>query len=264
MQCGAGSRAYRYDNRSVTDTKHRLTLHVVVPDSLRTGSGVEVRPLVDGEDILADVFTEGPAEDPGRLLLPDGPLVAGVEPHEVRLAEAECTEGCCGALYVTIRRDGDHVVWSGWRDPDEDAVTLPDFRFDAREYEAEVERAVADHSWEWPARTVARLLERDLAERTDWLARWECELGGVSAWLGEPDRVHLFLFHPGRAAIREDRPWVHFRMVLDVSSDEPAAQAGRLAEQIVAADPRRTAEVCGGSVEFARRLGYPWPPRTSV
>ena len=123
------------------------------------------------------------------------------------------------------------------------------------------ERATADRSWEWPARTVARLLEQDLRERTDWLARWECELGAVSAWPWEPDQVNVFLFHPGRSAIREGRPWLQFRMILAVSSDDPADQAERLAEQLVAADPRQAAEVCGGSPEFARQLGYPWPQR---
>ncbi|WP_097227242.1 hypothetical protein [Streptomyces sp. OV198] len=245
----------------MTAKKRCLTLHVVVPDLPQRGASVEVRPLVDSEDILAEVFTEGPGEDPKYLLLPDGPLTAGPEPHEVRLAEATCTEGCCGALYVTIRRDGDHVIWSEWRNPDEDNVDLPEFRFDAQEYQTEVERAVADHSWEWPARTVARLLELDLRERAGWLARWECELGGVSAWLWEPDQINLFLFHPDRSAIGEDRPWLQFRMVLDVSSDDPESQAARLAEQLAAGDPRQTAEVCGGSPEYARQLGYPWPQR---
>ncbi|MFF2431669.1 hypothetical protein [Streptomyces mirabilis] len=245
----------------MTAKKRCLTLHVVVPDLPQRGARVEVRPLVDSEDILAEVFTEGPGEDPKYLLLPDGPLTAGPEPHEVRLAEATCTEGCCGALYVTIRRDGNHVIWSQWRNPDEDNVDLPEFWFDAQEYQTEVERAVADHSWEWPARTVARLLELDLRERVGWLARWECELGGVSAWLWEPDQINLFLFHPGRSAIGEDRPWLQFRMVLDVSNDDPESQAERLAEQLVAGDPHQTAEVCGGSPEYARQLGYPWPQR---
>jgi hypothetical protein len=248
----------------VTDKKRCIALRVVVPDPPQRGASVEVRPLVDGEDILADVFTEGPGEDPKHLLLPDGPLTAATEPHEVRLAKATCTEACCGALYVTIRRDGDRVIWSEWRNPDKNEVYLPEFWFDAREYQAEVERAVADHSWEWPARTVARLLEQDLRERTDWLTQWECELGGVSAWLWEADQINLFLFHPGRSAIGEDRPWLQFRMVLAVSSDDPAGQAERLAEQLVAGDPRQTAEVCGGSPEFAKQLGYRWPQRRRV
>ncbi|MFD5796860.1 hypothetical protein ACFWIO_25710 [Streptomyces diastatochromogenes] len=84
----------------------------------------------------------------------------------------------------------------------------------------------------------------------------------MSAWLWEPDRINLFLFHPGRSAIGEHRPWLQFRMVLPVSDDDPVEQAERLAEQLVADDPRRTADVCGGSTEFARQLGYPWPART--
>ena len=257
-------RWHRSDNRSVTDTKRCLTLNVVVPDPPRRGAHVEVRPLVDGEDILADVFSDGPGEDPRYLLLPGGPLTAGTEPREVRLAEASCTEGCCGALYVTIRRDGDRVIWSGWRNPDDNEVDLPEFWFDARQYQAEVERAVADYSWEWPARTVARLLEQGLGERTAWLTQWGCELGDVSAWPWEPDQINLFLFHPGRSAIREGRPWLQFRMVLEVSREDPAGQAGSLAEHVVAGDPRQTAEVCGGSQEFARQLGYPWPQRRRV
>lgn len=196
-----------------------------------------VRPLVDGEDILAEVFTEGPGEDPQHLLPPDGPLTAGAEPREVRLAEARCTEGCCGAVYVTIQRIGDQVIWGGWRDPRASEIDLPEFRFDAREYHAEVERAVADHSWELPALTVARLLKQDLEARTDWFAQWDCEFGAVSAFHWEPEQVNVLFFHPGRVAIAENRPWLQFQMVLAVSSDDPEGQSARLAEHIVASDP---------------------------
>lgn len=128
----------------------------------------------------------------------------------MRPAEASCAEGCCGALCVTIQRDGDYVLWDEWRNPDEDEVDLTALRFEAQEYQREVEQATADRSWERPARTVARLLEQDLRERTDRVARWECELGAVSA-------------------------------------------SERLAEQLVAADPRQAAEVRGGSTDFARQ-----------
>ncbi|MGA5562857.1 hypothetical protein ACPCUV_16995 [Streptomyces platensis] len=53
----------------------------------------------------------------------------------------------------------------------------------------------------------AHTMEKDLRERTDWLAGWECEIGTVSAWPWEPDQVNVFLFHPSRSAVREDRPW---------------------------------------------------------
>ncbi|MET9594097.1 hypothetical protein ABZY45_24695 [Streptomyces sp. NPDC006516] len=47
-----------------------------------------------------------------------------------------------------------------------------------------------------------------------------------------------------------------------MSDDDPAAQARRLAEQVLADDPRRVAEVCGGSPVFAGQLGYVWPRST--
>ncbi|MET7641086.1 hypothetical protein [Streptomyces sp. NPDC005438] len=245
----------------MTARTSRLTLRVVVPDAPRRGATVEVRPLVDGADILAGAFPRGPAGEPRDLLRGESPLLAATEPHEVRLAEAGCTEGCCGALYVTVRRDDDQVVWSAWRNPAEAGPDLPEFRFDAREYQAEVERAVADHSWEWPAHTVARLLESRLRSRPDWPARWDCELEGVAAWVWEPERINLFLLHPGHSDMRTEGAWLQFRMVLDVSGDPPDEQAERLAERLLAGDPRQSAEVCGGSWEYARQLGYPWTRR---
>jgi hypothetical protein len=220
---------------------------------------VECRPIVDGRDILAEVFDEGPAVDPRHLLGPNAPLHATDTPREVRLAEAECTEGCCGAVYATVRREGPHVVWSGWRNPDVAEVDLPEFRFDVDQYEEEIDRAAEDYTWEWPARTVARLLEERLRKRTDWLTTWECELASVSAWPWEPDRITVFLFHPGRSAIREDRPWLQFRMTIPLSAEDPADQAEALEVGLTAEDPREVAEVCGGAKQFADQLGYPWP-----
>ncbi|AXQ54343.1 MULTISPECIES: hypothetical protein [Streptomyces] len=64
-------------------------------------------------------------------------------------------------------------------------------------------------------------------------------------------------------AFTEDRPWLQSRLKLLVSGEDPTLQAARLAGRLVAGDPRRTAEVCGGSPEFARQLGYSWPRRPS-
>jgi hypothetical protein len=109
---------------------------------------VEVRPLIDGQDLLAQAFNEGPGVDPRYLLSAERPLTAAEPPHEVCLAGAECTVGCCGALYMAIRRDNDQVVWDEWRNPDSDDVDRPEIRFDAEQYDAEVERATAHHHWE--------------------------------------------------------------------------------------------------------------------
>ncbi|MFE5208907.1 hypothetical protein [Streptomyces sp. NPDC056600] len=239
----------------------RLALHVAVPPLGTSQGAVECRPVVDGRDLLAGVFDKGPAEDPGRLLGPDSPLFATGTPRRVRIAEAECSEGCCGAVYVTVRREGGQVVRSDWRDPDDASFTLPELRFALDQYEAEIRRASADHRWEWPARTVARLLEERLRGHADRPGRFACELGSVSAWHREPDRITLLLFHPGRSALREGRPWLRFRLALPVTDEAPADQVPRLEDLLTAEDPRRAGDVCGGSREFAEALGYSWPGR---
>jgi hypothetical protein len=224
---------------------NHLQLRVVVPDPQDCGGTVQVRPVVDGQDIL-EVFPEGPGAEPETLLVPDGPLAAAVEPCEVRLATAECTEGCCGALYVTVRRDGNQVVWGGWRNPDDEAFELPEFRFDQAEYGGELRGAAADTSWEWPARTVARLLRQRLHEAPELLARWGCELHAVTAWPWQREDVIVLLFHPGRPAAGQNRPWQQLKLVFPVGQGDPANEAERLVDQLIAADPRRTGQVCGG------------------
>ncbi|MGW7595596.1 hypothetical protein ACWGK9_41865, partial [Streptomyces rubiginosohelvolus] len=120
----------------------RIAVHERDPGDPAT---VEARILVDGRPLVPDHFGRGPAGSPEELLFP-GALRATDEPREVRLAEAYCAEGCCGALYVTVRRDGDQVVWSGWRCPPPPGGTreLPELRFDAAAYDAEVARAEGD------------------------------------------------------------------------------------------------------------------------
>lgn len=242
---------------------NHLALQVVTPEPAQRGAAVEVRPIIDGEDILATAFEEGPAEDPRRLLRPSSPLMPSREPKEIRLAEADCTEGCCGAVYVTITREDATVVWNGWRNPDDGELDLPSYRFDARQYEAEVQRAVADHSWEWPARTIARLLEEGLRQEPQWLDRWECELAWVSALPWERDRVAVVFFfqpdQPGQPAYRDERPWLQFRIALSVTDEAPEVQADRRLQELLLSDPKAIGDVCGGSREFADELGYPWP-----
>ncbi|MFD7904999.1 hypothetical protein ACFV4G_22465 [Kitasatospora sp. NPDC059747] len=240
-----------------------LSLSILCPPP---GEGyLEIRPIVSGRDLLADLSLRstksgGPrfvGSGPRYLLGRGRPLHATATPHEVRLARSGCgLEQCCSALYVTVTRDEDHVVWAGWRDPAERGFDLPEFRFAANRYEAEVLRAEEDRSWEWPAAVVATLLEAGLRRREDWLARWDCELEAVWASRGEPDRIDVVLRHPpGRE--ETDLPWAQFLMTLPISADDPPDQARHLEAQLTAGDPRATAELCGGY--NPGYVGYPWP-----
>ncbi|MGW6912891.1 hypothetical protein ACWGB8_03555 [Kitasatospora sp. NPDC054939] len=236
-----------------------LRLSIVCPPPDK--GGVEVRPIVNGRDLLAEVFPGGVGGSrylgvsPRYLLGRHGPLHATATTREVRVAWSGCgVEECCGALYMTVRRDGGHVVWADWRDPANQDLDLPELRFAAGPYEAEVVRAGEGRGWESPAGAVARLLEEGLREREDWLVRWDCELEAVWSSRTEPDRIHLVLLHP-RDRSDADRPWLQFGLALPISADDPADQAVHLEAQLTAGDPRATAEVWGGSYH-AEQLGY--------
>ncbi|MGW9070653.1 hypothetical protein ACWGQT_14575 [Streptomyces yangpuensis] len=240
-----------------------LGLSIVCPPPDK--GGLEVRTIVNGRDLLADLSSRGGhggrryvGAGPRHLLGRASPLHATTTPHEVRLALSGCgVEECCGALYVAVTRDGEQVVWAGWRDPSHQNLDLPELRFGAAQYEAEVARACEERSWQWPAGEVAQLLEEGLRERGDWLGRWDCELEAVWASRAEPDRIHLVLRHP-RDRADTDRPWIQFGMTLPISADGPPGQAEHLEAWLTARDPRAVAEVWGGTFD-AEQLGYPRP-----
>ncbi|MFI8389652.1 hypothetical protein [Streptomyces sp. NPDC085540] len=227
-----------------------LELRIVAP----VRGWVQVRPVVDGRDVLAELWAAWSGEDPWVVLGPGGIAVAEDAPHEVRLARISCTESCCGALYVTVRREGDEVIWDGWRNPAGGEADLPEFRFHVAQYVAEVRRAALDRGWEWPARTVAGLLAERLRADADWARRWECELDAVWTDQAEPNRVELVLVHPDAAADREGRPWLQLGVTLDVGDGDPAAEADRLAERLASADRQELAEVWGRSRHYAEEF----------
>ncbi|MGQ4485303.1 hypothetical protein ACN6LM_000282 [Streptomyces sp. SAS_281] len=171
----------------------RLAVHERDPGDPAT---VEARVLVDGRPLVADYFGRGPANSPEELLFP-GTLRATDEPREVRLAEAYCAEGCCGALYVTVRRDGEQVVWSGWRCPVPPGGPreMPELRFDAAAYDAEIARAEGDESWMWPARRAARLIADGLRGRPDLLARWNVRFDWAGTAFSDPDKTLVSLLY---------------------------------------------------------------------
>ncbi|MFI1423107.1 hypothetical protein ACH4VX_35155 [Streptomyces sp. NPDC020731] len=247
-----------------------LRIEVVVGDPADR-EPVETRVLIDDRPVVPAVFGRGPAHSP-EYLLDDGRLRAEAEPHEVQLAEAHCTEGCCGALYVTIRRDADQVVWENWRRPQtvpgsrEPAPELPAHRFDASAYDAEITRAETDHFWSWPARTTARLIKEGLIEKPELLNRWDAERGWIGSDLDAPDTtVVTFWYAPGGRASgkpeRADSP-LRFRWAIPDDGTPPEEQAATALHRLAEEDPKSYARVCGGSRERAEELGFPWPDNT--
>ncbi|MFJ6780817.1 hypothetical protein [Streptomyces yangpuensis] len=221
-------------------------------------SDVETRILVDGVPLVPALFGKGRAHPPEHLL-DSGRLRAAPEPREVQLCEAYCTEGCCGALYVTIRRDGDEVVWDGWRG----AVgpTPPAYRFDAAAYDAELARAEQDHSWCWPARSTARLIAAELQERPGLLGRW----GLSPVWVGtghdEPHTtVMRFVFPaPDGAEDPYGQPLrLYFDWRLPDDGSPPEERAAAALDRIGRSDPKGFAQLQRGSSELAAALGYTW------
>ncbi|MFF4343514.1 hypothetical protein ACFY00_26725 [Kitasatospora sp. NPDC001540] len=236
---------------------NRLELRI---DDLPSHRRTELHLLVDGRDVLAAGLADGHGgPDPRTLLGPYSPLLPGAVPREVRLHVAGCGhEDCCGALYVTVRREGDAVRWDGWRNPDLPDLDLPAYRFDAERYAAEVERAGAGVE-DWPARGVGRLLKDEFVRRPELLAAWECELHAVWTRPWKPDRIDLTFWHPTRPEARGNEPYLQFIAELPVPDGEPRAAAAELVEHLVATDPRAWAKVCGGRADYAEALGYPWP-----
>ncbi|MFF3565260.1 hypothetical protein ACFYXS_34975 [Streptomyces sp. NPDC002574] len=242
-----------------------LRIEVVAGDPADTPR-VEARILIDGRPVVPAAFTRGPANSP-ELLLEDGLLRAGPEPREAQLAEARCTEGCCGALYVTIRRDGDQVVWENWRrsmsGPRDAPLQLPPHRFDAAAYDAEIARAETDRSWSWRTRTVARLIKAGLIEAPDLLSTWDASRGWISSGLEDPDTtVVTFWYVPGLGSGTPDGADSPLQFRWDIPDDgtPPETQAAAALRRLADEDPKTYGRVCGGTRKRAEELGYPWPP----
>ncbi|MEU2548525.1 hypothetical protein ABZ618_24305 [Streptomyces roseolus] len=117
----------------------------------------------------------------------------------------------------------------------------PDCHFDADRYDAEPARFAADHSWEEPVDTAARLLARELAA-LDWYRRWNClpppwGLGFPVAGRGEKARVTM-RFRAEDAFLAT----AYRRFTLPVTGNEPVEdQVRRFVGRIDTSDPRSTA-----------------------
>ncbi|NEC84784.1 hypothetical protein [Streptomyces sp. SID12501] len=226
-----------------------LTLQHRIPNDWAEGPWAEVRPLVDGVDVLKEVHPEGVAHGCRDWTGPaeSWPLAVTEEPRRIMITEPVCTAGCCGALYVTIRREGDRVIWDAWENTSDLTAVPADLHFDTAQYETELARAATDRTWEEPVDTIARLLEQALAH-SGWFERWGCVLTSVSprreqpglpATLARPEGVDV-QFHQVRGpGEHTDTYEFDLLTVLDQPVEE---QVQRFTDLILAADPRKTAD----------------------
>ncbi|WP_328895348.1 hypothetical protein [Streptomyces sp. NBC_00236] len=217
-------------------TAEGLRIEVAERDPLEPGP-VEARIVVDGRPLVPAVFGRGPVHGP-EWLLDSGRLRATEEPREVELAEAYCSEGCCGALYVTIRRDGGEVVWSDWRCPPPPLSALhvreiPELRFDAAAYDAEIRRAENDHTWTWPARKAARLIVAGLRDRPELLTRWGMELSWAGTAFSDLDQIVLSLRYAGEDGSPTYRMWC-----IQEDGTPPEDRAADALRRLASEDPR--------------------------
>jgi hypothetical protein len=144
----------------------------VTPASGDAGGGFQVQAYVNGVEMTS--AGAGLGMDPYAVLVPANRLVAASRPHTVPIARCGCGVYGCGSTDVTITRDGDRVHWD-W------SIEVPMSKgasFAATEYDVEVTRVAADHSWETPERTAGRLVLTDMdrerlltyALRPSWVA----------------------------------------------------------------------------------------------
>lgn len=253
-------RAARQPFQRAAVSRFRVEVTVRDPADLET---VETRLLIDGRPLIPEAFGKGSANTP-EYLLDSGRLRASAEPREVQLSEAYCTEGCCGALYVIIHREGDQVVWRDWRRPPtrQPQVELPEYRFDAADYDTEIERAKKDRSWAWPARNTAHLIATGLRGQPDLLTRWDGQLGWIGTDFHDQDStVVSFTYWPGLATGQRDKdgPWLQFVWSLPDDGTPPESRAAAALRRLAEQDPKTYARVGGGSRAHAEALGFPWP-----
>ncbi|MFB7042352.1 hypothetical protein [Streptomyces sp. NPDC056294] len=221
-----------------------LSLRHVPADPRSWRSAARIRVLVDGADVVETIHPDSDSSLFHEMLIgpPETwPLRAGSEPRRVELSNNCCVTDCCGGVFVTIERSGGLVVWT-WENTDDIRVRLPpDSHFDADRYDAELDRFVADHGWEEPVDTAARLLARELLA-LDWHRRWNCLTPpwGFGVSVGDRgEKAHITM----RFRVEDSLLTTAFRhYTMPVTGDEPVEdQVRRFAEHIDTSDPRSTA-----------------------
>ncbi|MBQ1030318.1 hypothetical protein ACX27O_26975 [Micromonospora sp. SD19] len=163
------------------------------------GGGFQVQVYVNGTEMTS--AGAGLGMDPYDVLVPTNRLAATPEPRTVAIARCECGVYGCGSTDVIIVRDGDLVHWD-W------SLEVPMMRgvsFAAAEYDAEVARVAADHSWETPERTAGRHVLTDMDR--DRLLTYGLRPSWVANDYGNQELFRVALQLDGDYQIFVDTPW---------------------------------------------------------
>jgi len=103
----------------------------------------EVCLFGDDENLIDRFSTVMMGLDPDELLIEPCPLNAQNVSHVAIIACCKCGYSYCDSMGVEIFRDLDLVKWTALDSPN-------NVQFLAAQYDAEIERAIGDFSWESP------------------------------------------------------------------------------------------------------------------
>jgi hypothetical protein len=192
----------------VTDVE-RANLRITVRPSPGTNDHEVL--LVAGEQNLVERFAAGSMGlDPDDLLVEPCTLLADGS-SECLIGRCDCGVLGCGDVRINLSVQGDTVIWADIREP------RRVIQFERQLYQAEVERSLADFSWETAGRRTERLIRNDIDRQR--LA----DLGFEFSWAStraSPDAVTIALWRrPGREQVLVSVP------LLDAVDPESAAAA---------------------------------------
>ena len=182
----------------------------------------EVMLWVENDNLLSRFDGDAMGLDPDDILVTPCPLLPSDRPRTVLIGRCDCGVIGCGDAEVTIARDGDVVSWTT------DVRTIG-VRFDAAQYIGEIERALADRSWETPERTAAWLIAASI-DRAH-LAR----AGLTFTWASGRARSHVMTVALTASGyqILVRVPW----------RDEPPHVIAEMCSQLLGTDPRTWPDV---------------------
>ncbi|MET8860250.1 hypothetical protein [Streptomyces sp. NPDC004579] len=96
--------------------------------------------FVDGLDLVTRSHGGALGLHPRRLLRPGGPLYPSDTPRVVKVADHGHADADPGGLTITVRLQGETVVWSELMYPDLELGVVEEVRFHLAQYLGEIER----------------------------------------------------------------------------------------------------------------------------